>query len=54
MIKNETNMPIVIVHGPNGTEKAVELTQYFDNVYHLSLAPSIARSAAVIKMLFSR
>lgn len=52
MIKNETNMPIVIVHGPNGTEKAVELTQYFDNVYHLSLAPSIARSAAVIKNAF--
>ncbi|MBY7353340.1 lipopolysaccharide heptosyltransferase family protein [Escherichia coli] len=52
IIKNEINMPIVIVHGPNGTEKAIELTQCFDNVYHLSLSPSIPRSAAVIKDAF--
>lgn len=42
-------MPIVIVHGPKGEDKARELVNSYNNVYRLSLSPSIKRSAAIIK-----
>lgn len=51
-IKKHSDMPIVIVHGPKGSETAVGLTRHFDNVYHLSLSPSIMRSAAIIRDAF--
>lgn len=52
LIKNETDIPIVIVHGPKGVDNAVKLTESFEGVYHLSLSPSLMRSAAVIKDAF--
>ncbi|HAV7594786.1 TPA: glycosyltransferase family 9 protein, partial [Escherichia coli] len=48
-IQSETDMPIVIVHGPKGEDKARELVNSYNNVYRLSLSPSIKRSAAIIK-----
>lgn len=52
LIKNETDIPIVIVHGPKGVDNAVKLTESVEGVYHLSLSPSLMRSAAVIKDAF--
>ncbi len=48
-IQSETDIPIVIVHGPKGEDKARELVNSYNNVYRLSLSPSIKRSAAIIK-----
>lgn len=48
-IQSETDMPIVIVYGPKGEEKARVLVDCYNNVYRLSLSPSIKRSAAIIK-----
>ncbi|WP_283100677.1 glycosyltransferase family 9 protein, partial [Escherichia coli] len=48
-IQSETDIPIVIVHGPKGEEKARVLVDCYNNVYRLSLSPSIKRSAAIIK-----
>lgn len=42
-------MPIVIVHGPKGEDKARELADSNDKVHYLSLSPTINRSAAIIK-----
>ena len=39
----------MIVHGPKGEDKARELVNSYNNVYRLSLSPSIKRSAAIIK-----
>lgn len=39
----------MIVHGPKGEDKAGELVNSYNNVYRLSLSPSIKRSAAIIK-----
>ncbi|ROR10031.1 glycosyltransferase family 9 protein [Erwinia sp. JUb26] len=52
LIKREINIPVVIVHGPKGIGTAIELAQRFDHVYRLNLAPSIKRSAAVMKDAF--
>lgn len=41
--------PIVIVYGPKGEDKARALVDCYNNVYRLSLSPSIKRSAAIIK-----
>ncbi|MEO3991247.1 glycosyltransferase family 9 protein [Pseudocitrobacter cyperus] len=51
-IKKATDMPVIIVHGPKGADCAVKLTESYDDVYHLSLAPSLMRSASVIKDAF--
>lgn len=48
-ITSETSLPVVIVHGPDGRDKATALTRLYDRVHRISLPPSIARSAAVIK-----
>lgn len=48
-IQSETDMPIVIVYGPKGEDKARALVDCYNNVYRLSLSPSIKRSAAIIK-----
>ena len=48
-IQSETDIPIVIVHGPKGEDKARVLVDCYNNVYRLSLSPSIKRSAAIIK-----
>ncbi|EFP8133041.1 lipopolysaccharide heptosyltransferase family protein, partial [Shigella sonnei] len=48
-IQSETDIPIVIVHGPKGEDKARALVDCYNNVYRLSLPPSIKRSAAIIK-----
>ncbi|MBD8161560.1 glycosyltransferase family 9 protein [Erwinia persicina] len=48
-ITGETKMPVVIVHGPDGCDKATVLTRLYNRVHRISLPPSIARSAAVIK-----
>ncbi len=39
----------MIVHGPKGEDKARALVDCYNNVYRLSLPPSIKRSAAIIK-----
>lgn len=52
LIKEHTELPIIIVHGPAGVDSATALIASFDNVHHLSLSPSIPRSAAVIKDAF--
>lgn len=48
-IQSETDIPIVIVYGPKGEDKARALVDCYNNVYRLSLSPSIKRSAAIIK-----
>ena len=48
-IQSETDKPIVIVHGPKVEDKARVLVDCYNNVYRLSLSPSIKRSAAIIK-----
>lgn len=48
-IQSETDIPIVIAHGPKGEDKARVLVDCYNNVYRLSLSPSIKRSAAIIK-----
>lgn len=48
-IQSETDIPIVIVYGPKGEDKAVALVDCYNNVYRLSLSPSIKHSAAIIK-----
>ena len=48
-IQSDNDMPIVIVHGPKGEDKARKLAGCYNNVYRLSLSPSIKRSAAIIK-----
>ena len=48
-IQSETDMPIVIVYGPKGEDKARALVDCYNNVYRLSLSPSIKHSAAIIK-----
>lgn len=52
IIKKETDLPIVIVHGPKGIDNSVALTQSCNGVHRLSLSPSIMRSAAVINDAF--
>lgn len=52
IIKQEIELPIIIVHGPKGIDNAVSLTQSCENVHRLSLSPSIMRSAAVINGAF--
>lgn len=47
-IQSETDIPIVIVYGPKGKIKRA-LVDCYNNVYRLSLSPSIKRSAAIIK-----
>lgn len=48
-IQSETDIPIVIVYGPKGEDKARALVDCYNNVYRLSLSPSIKHSAAIIK-----
>lgn len=48
-IQSETDIPIVIVYGPKGEDKARALVDCYNNVYRLSLSPSIKSSAAIIK-----
>jgi len=48
-IQSETDIPIVIVYGPKGEDKARALVDCYNNVHRLSLSPSIKRSAAIIK-----
>ncbi|MBK0031099.1 glycosyltransferase family 9 protein [Erwinia sp. S43] len=52
LIRQQLKIPVVIVHSPKGMNTAIELEQMCDHVYRLNLAPSIKRSAAVIKDAF--
>jgi len=51
-IRKQLNIPVIVVHSPKGMNTAIEVEQVYDHVYRLSLAPSIKRSAAVIKNAF--
>ncbi|WP_241622883.1 glycosyltransferase family 9 protein [Rosenbergiella australiborealis] len=49
LIQQVTALPIVIVHSPKKMDQMCQLVAESENVYRLSLEPSILRTAAVIK-----